>query len=64
MLNNLNLIFLVICKFYIFQDQTIKLGGAMGTLMCDVHAEVQWSTLNCDGPFADVQISIRRVMLV
>lgn len=27
----------------------------MGTLKCDVDAEVRWSTLKCDGSFAEMR---------
>ena len=33
----------------------VGLGGAMGTLKCDGHAEVRWSTPKYDGPFAEVR---------
>ena len=52
----------VIPKFknvYIF----VGLGGAMGTLMRDGHAEVRWSTPKCDDPFAGFALRLDNVML-
>ena len=38
-----------------YYNRFVGLRGVMGTLKCNGHAEVRWSTPKCDGRFAEVR---------